>query len=272
MVGHIGMRLSRRSRRFHRSRRSRCSFFLPCVLAAVALLPQVSATAIQADRQPGCSAPAGHAFPVATRIHGGPDSYRAGGADQTWFIDLKNTTAHSCGSIHPVVVLVDGKHALTAAQPKLEFFEGDRAHPVAFARTDQQELVGAFDDGFPGFTVGPGQTLTVKVRFALASGTRADDVVANAAIVQRHGNDGDWVGESNEYRFRIEEGSGPADTGTAEREPKSPEPGRSPAGEALANTGPQSSHGIDPTVGGLVLAAVSVLITGTSFLLYRRRR
>ncbi|WP_234377175.1 hypothetical protein [Streptomyces sp. TP-A0356] len=172
-----------------------------------------------------------------------------------------------------MVVLVGARHAMTASQPKLEFFDGDRPHPVVFARTDQQELVGPFDDGFPGFTVAPGQTLTVKVRLALASGTRPDDVVVNAAIVQRQGNDGDWVGESNDYRFRIEQGRGPADA-TTETRPgaKTPGPGRSPAGEALADTGPRPPHGLGPAVGGLVLAVGGLLVVGSSWLLLRRRR
>ncbi|MET8025068.1 hypothetical protein [Streptomyces avermitilis] len=158
---------------------------------------------LPADRSPTCTTPVVGAFPLATRIHGGPGSYEAGGAEGTWFIDLKNTTAHPCGNIHPVVVLVDEKRVLTVTQPRLEFFEGARPHPVTFERTDQDELVGVFDDGFPGFTVAPGRTLTVKVRLTVAAGTVPDAVVANAAIVQRRGADGDWVGQSNDYRFKV---------------------------------------------------------------------
>ncbi|MCN9239292.1 hypothetical protein NGF19_00550 [Streptomyces sp. RY43-2] len=182
----------------------RLPLFLACALAAVVFFLQASVAALPADSQPTCAAPTGNAFPLTTHIRGGPDRYRAGGDDHTWFIDLKNTTTRSCAHIHPVVVLVDTHHALTAEQPKLEFFEGDRAHPVALRRTDRSELVGAFDDGFAGFTVAPGKTVSVKVRLALAPDARQNDVVANAAIVQRRGDDGSWVGESNEYRFRIE--------------------------------------------------------------------
>jgi hypothetical protein len=260
MVGHIFMRLSRRSR---------LSLVVSCALAA-ALIPQTRAATL-ADGQPTCAAPggSGKSFPLTTRIHGGPGTYEPGGADHTWFIDLKNTTAQACGSIHPVVVLVDAKRALTATQPKMEFFDGDRPHPVAFVRTDRAELIGAFDDGFPGFTVDPGRTLTVKVRLSLASGTRPNDVVVNAAIVQRHGNDGDWVGESNDYRFRIEEAGHRTDL---EPKTQSPTARRSPAGQELANAGPQQSHGLGGMLGVLLLMLGVVLAAGLAILLYRGRR
>ncbi|OIJ88119.1 hypothetical protein BIV24_23250 [Streptomyces colonosanans] len=174
-------------------------------MAAVVLFLQASVAALPAGPQPTCGGSTGHAFPLTTYIHGGPDRYESGGAEHTWYIDLKNTTTHTCSHIHPVVVLVDTKRVLTATQPKLEFFEGDRAHPVTFQRTDRSEVVGAFDGNLPGFTVAPGRTLTVKVRLALAPDARRNDVVAKAAIVQRRGNDGYWVGESNDYRFRIED-------------------------------------------------------------------
>ncbi|MFE9096349.1 hypothetical protein [Streptomyces sp. NPDC007264] len=274
---------------------------LPFALAATALLPQAAAGAapsagVLADRESACVAPTGHAFPLTTRIHGGPEAYEPGGAGRTWFIDLKNTTAQSCGGIHPVVVLVDFKRTLTVAQPKLEFFEGDRAHPVTFEHTARDELVGAFDDGFAGFTVAPGQTLAVKVRLTLAPGTKPNDVMAKAAIVQRQGGDGDWVGESNYYRFRIDGGDGHADdqAGTPPAS-DSPSPSRapspsssssplsappasspaptslpSPVGKELANTGPQPPHGISPTTVGLLLVAGGGLVAACPFLLRRR--
>ncbi|MFE2487120.1 hypothetical protein ACFXGR_28175 [Streptomyces mirabilis] len=157
-----------------------------------------------ASPRPTCAAPDTRAFPIKTRIHGGPDAYDVGGDFRTWYIDLTNTTAHTCGNIHPIVVLVDSKRTLRPEQARLEFYEGERTHPVEFEKSDQDENVGAFDDGFPGFTVGPGRTLTVKVRLSVTSDAAVpNDVVANAAVVQRHNNDGDWVGESNAYRFRI---------------------------------------------------------------------
>ncbi|MFF3610298.1 hypothetical protein [Streptomyces sp. NPDC002580] len=159
-------------------------------------------------REPGAACVSSDArdFPVRARIHGGPDAYQAGGDFGTWYIDLTNTTAHTCGAIHPVVVLVDAKRTLRPRQTRLEFYEGARAHEVTFERSDENENVGPFDDGFPGFTVAPGRTLTVKVRLSLTSdATAPNTVVVNAAVVQRHEDDGDWVGESNDYRFRVED-------------------------------------------------------------------
>ncbi|MFG2477173.1 hypothetical protein [Streptomyces fagopyri] len=168
-----------------------------------------------ADPLPTCAAPDSRAFPVKTRIHGGPGTFEAGGGFGTWYIDLTNTTARTCGNIHPIVVLVDGKRALQPKQARMEFYEGEKPHPVVFEKSDEDENVGAFDDGFPGFTVGPGRTVTVKVRLSVTSDAVPNDVVANAAVVQRHGDDGDWVGESNDYRFRID-GGGSDVPGTTE--------------------------------------------------------
>jgi hypothetical protein len=64
------------------------------------------------------------------------------------------------------------------------------------------------DGGFPGFSVGAGKTLSVRVRLAVAEDAVPNDVVANAAVVQRRGDDGDWVGQSNGYRFRIVDDEG----------------------------------------------------------------
>ncbi|MFD8422354.1 hypothetical protein [Streptomyces sp. NPDC059466] len=174
---------------------------------ALALAPAPAhALAASTDPGPTCAAPDTRTFPVKTRIHGGPGTFEAGGGFGTWYIDLTNTTAHTCGDIHPVVVLVDGKRALKPKQARMEFYEGEKPHPVVFERSDEDENVGAFDDGFPGFTVGPGRTVTVKVRLSVTSDAVPNDVVANAAAVQRHGDDGDWVGQSNDYRFRIDGG------------------------------------------------------------------
>ncbi|MFI9645940.1 hypothetical protein ACIHAA_06520 [Streptomyces sp. NPDC052040] len=193
------------------SRPSRLSLFLPCALAAVLLLRQAPAAALVADTQLSCSGGAGRAFPLTTQIHGGPGSYKPGGADQNWTIDLKNTTAESCKNIHPVVVLVDSQRKLRDAEPHLEFYGGDRWRPVAFTHTDRQELVGAFGGDFPGFTVGPGRTVSVKVHFALSDKARPNDIVAKAAVAQKNGTDGDWAGESNDYWFQIETGDAAAD-------------------------------------------------------------
>ncbi|MEW1641503.1 hypothetical protein [Streptomyces sp. NPDC091219] len=247
-----------------------------CLAAAAPLLLTSVPPAHAAAAVPACAAPDAHAFPLTTRIHDGPDSYPAGGDYSTWYLDLTNTTARRCTAIHPVVVLVDRRRALKPSQARLDFYDGTgaRPHPVHFERTDEAELVGAFDDGFPGFTVDPGRTLTVKVRLALAPDTAANEITVNAAVVQRHADDGDWVGQSNDYRFDVE----PADPATTETapaatSPATPVPSALPSPSAggdlsfadeLARTGIGTEH--------LVLAATSALLITTGALLVARRR
>ncbi|WP_052411556.1 hypothetical protein [Streptomyces sp. NRRL S-118] len=114
---------------------------------------------------------------------------------------------------------VDGTGA-TAPRTAQPGQSGGRPHPVTVERTDRNELVGVLDDGFPGYTVPPGRTVTVPVRLAFTSDTRPDEVTANAAIVQRRGDDGDWVGESGDYRFTVRaEERPPATDGSASRPP-----------------------------------------------------
>jgi len=262
-----------------RLRTSRPTALAPTALALCATLTPAPAHA--SAPLPACVSSDTHDFPIRTRIHGGPDAYRAGGASGTWYIDLTNTTAHPCGAIHPVVVLADEKRTLRPEQARLEFYDGNRAHPVRFERSDEAENVGPFDDGFPGFTVAPGRTLTVKVRLSLTSGAAApNSVVANAAVVQKHDDDGDWVGESNAYRFRIEgedteevgegtgtdeERDGAADTGTgtgtgtgtdtdtgsgeSPGASAGPSPGHSPSAGARTGTGTGSGTTVGTTTG-----------------------
>jgi hypothetical protein len=238
-----------------------------CLAAAAALMP----TSAQAHSGPShsrpshsgpssCAASGERGFPLTTRVHSGPSAYEAGGGYGTWYLDLTNTTARTCGNIHPVIVLVDGERALGPAQPRLEFYAGDRPHPVRFEETDADELVGVLADepgGFPGFTVGPGRTLTVKVRLAVTSDAVANRVTANAAVVQRHDDDGEWVGQSNDYRFTIDADPVPS--------PAPDAPDGLPFADELARTG------VGPTLAALATAAL-LLITGASLLPARRRR
>ncbi|MFE9441002.1 hypothetical protein ACFYO2_18770 [Streptomyces sp. NPDC006602] len=253
-----------------------------CLAAAAVFL---STTPAYADSDASCVASGDRAFPVTTRIHGGPDSYEAGGGYGTWYLDLTNTTTRTCAKIHPVVVLADDRRALEPSQPRLEFYDGTarggtRPHPVRFERTDADELVGAFADeraGFAGFTVGPGRTLTVKVRFAVTSDAVPNEVTANAAVVQRHDDDGDWIGQSNDYRFGIdarpseERDREEAGEGEPERSPSAastdPATGRLPFTDKayeLAATG-------RPVVAALAATAL-LLLTGATLLAARRRR
>ncbi|MBJ6638848.1 hypothetical protein H4K36_14935 [Streptomyces sp. DHE7-1] len=196
----------------------------------------VPSAAAQADAT--CAASGDRAFPLATRIHGGPGAYEAGGGFGTWYLDLTNSTGRTCTDLHPVVVLVDDKRALKPSQPKLEFYDGTRALPVAFESTDAQELVGVLDaEGFDGFTVPPGRTVTVKLRLFLTSDAVSDQVTANAAVVQRRGDDGDWVGESNAYRFSV--AGGP--DGRQQDEEQQEGNGTPTPGDGDASAGPDSS-------------------------------
>ncbi|RZU24685.1 hypothetical protein EV567_0140 [Streptomyces sp. BK239] len=224
-------------------------------LAAAAVLVPVSLPASVSLPEPAYAAPPGSscagadagAFPLTSRIHGGPASYRAGGGYGVWYLDLTNTTGRTCTGVHPVVVLVDSARALKPSQPQLEFYADGRPRPVRFETTDEDELVGALMDPpadpgeseagdpdadpatpFPGFTVAPGKPLTVKLRLSFTSDAVPDTVTLNAAVVQRHGDDGEWIGQSNDYRF------------TVDAEPRRPAPATSaPATSAPATTAPE---------------------------------
>ncbi|MCX2925290.1 hypothetical protein [Streptomyces sp. NEAU-W12] len=254
-------------------------------LAVVAVVLPGAAPAHAEAPPPACATAGEPDFPLTTRIHGGPDSYRAGGGFGTWYLELTNTTGRSCAGIHPVVVLVDDDRVLRASQPVLEFYTQDRElpHTVRFETTDEDELVGALADdaaGFEGFTVGAGRTLTVKLRLALTSDAVAGEVVATAAVVQRREDDGDWVGQSDEYRFRIGTGAG------TEPAPKADDPGpgadpgpdgADPASAAPRDGGPPTARELSGTgLGGLdtALAAAALLLAagGVAVLLGRRRR
>ncbi|MCP3756215.1 hypothetical protein [Streptomyces sp. TBY4] len=162
-------------------------------------------------------------FPIGARIRGGPAVYRTGGEAQTWYLDLTNTTTAQCTAIHPVVVFTDQARALRPAHFRMEFDAPGHALPVSLERTDRDEIVAVFDggDAFSGFTIGPGGSVTVTVRLAFAPGAPRGEVVADAALVQRKGDDGDWIGEAGGYRFEVQgpdtetgEAGALADTGT----------------------------------------------------------
>ncbi|QEU94151.1 hypothetical protein [Streptomyces kanamyceticus] len=239
-----------------------CSSLASGVAAAVVALASgaVGTPAVAdsgAHQGPGC-APADSAdFPVDTRIHAGPAAYRAGGGHRSWTIDLTNTTGDTCDDVHPVLVLVDGKRTLRARQIRLEFHDGTRWRPVAFEKTDRDEKIGVFGEGsdgtdanggsgdFEGFTVGPGRTVTVKARLAFTADARPDHVVASAALVQRRGDDGDWVGESNDYPFDIV-------TGGSSRLPS--------ATNQLAETGPDALLGLGATAGALLFVGGALVV------------
>ncbi|RCH68418.1 hypothetical protein DT019_11620 [Streptomyces sp. SDr-06] len=215
------------------------------------LAPRKPVVAVPVDpplqlKLPLCAGRTGSAFPLDTKIHGGPAAYVPGGGSRAWSLDLTNTSGETCDSIHPVLVLVDRDRTLRNSQLTMEFDDPatGRRHPVTFLRTDEDEHIGVFDDGFPGFVIGPGKTLTVPVRLGFADDTVPGQITANAAIVQRRGTNGQWVGESGDYRFEVvAEGDPP-------HEP-APELAATGRGSALAPLG--------LTAGALLLAGGALL-------------
>ncbi|MYW66030.1 hypothetical protein GTY65_18515 [Streptomyces sp. SID8379] len=218
-------------------------------------MPQAAAHR-PAAREPACDAERdGGAFPIDTRIDRGPTTYHPGDGYRTWSIELTNTTDVSCANIHPILVLVDEGRQLKPRQIRLDFSDGTRRRPVPFEKTDRDEYIGVFDDGFPGFSVGPGKTVTVEVRLGFTPDTRPGQVVGNAAVVQRHGDDGDWVGASNDYPFAIDADGGASPSLTDE----------------LAKTGPDSSLlGLGATAGAFLLGG-GALVAGSRRLRVDRR-
>ncbi|MFK4222925.1 hypothetical protein [Streptomyces sp. NPDC019890] len=178
------------------------------------------------ERQPVCGQAASSDFPINTRIHGGPTVHRPGGGYEEWSVDLANTTDQICRNIYPVIVFTGRDPGLTPPRVTLEFHDrqADRWRPATLETTAEDELVGVLDDSggerrggrFPGFVVPARASVTVTVRLALAADTPPNQVTVNAAIVQRHGDDGDWIGESGDYRFAVLDDEGPGATVTLE--------------------------------------------------------
>ncbi|WNF27243.1 peptidase [Streptomyces sp. C11-1] len=236
-------------------------------LSAPATQVSLAAEAAALDEQPACGDPDAKEFPIETRIQGAPGTYASGGGYGTWFLELTNTTDASCRALHPVLVLADRDRRLAAEQIQLEFTEPGRpgaVHRAAWETTDHDEQIGVFggeragaardsgdsDNAFRGLTVPAGKTVAVRVRMAFTSDTDPGPVTAHAAVVQRlHRDeakgggreDGDWVGESEEYPFVIVDGAT-----DSVREPERPDPGRTGAGkEALPEAGDGDGGGRD---------------------------
>ncbi|ARF72739.1 peptidase [Kitasatospora albolonga] len=244
----------------------------PAPNAPASLTTGTAATGAAADEQPPCGAPGDKEFPIAARMHGAPTTYASGGGYGTWFLDLTNTTGTSCGALHPVLVLTDEDRRLAADQIQVKFSQPGRPgteHRVTWESTDQDEQIGVFDgggEGFAGFTVPAGSTVSVRVRMAFTSDAVPGRVTAHAAVVQRHHQDkakgggredGDWVGESGAYRFVIVDGvtgafprperSG-ADVGGRTDVPAEPRPRTetSPSAPAPTGTGSRTPEPVRP--------------------------
>ncbi|MFF6881668.1 hypothetical protein ACFY9F_00590 [Streptomyces sp. NPDC012421] len=187
-------------------RRAVAAVALPLALGLA--LPAASAAPAPAAPAPApaprCGTDADAGFPLETRIEDGPADYPAGGAFRAWELEVRNTTGADCAAVHPVLVLADEGRVLRPEQIRLEFYdeEAERWRPVAFEATEEAESIGAFT-GFGGFSVPARRTVTVPVRMAFRADAAPEEVVVNAALVQRRGGDGDWVGRSGDYRLSV---------------------------------------------------------------------
>ncbi|MFD3919913.1 hypothetical protein [Streptomyces sp. NPDC058595] len=242
-----------------------------------------------ADRQPSCGRASDPDFPIDTHIHGGPDEYRPGGPPQSWSIDLTNSTDEACHNIHPVIVLSDRHRSLTAAQVRLQLTDDKgRWRTMSLEKSDEDETIAVLEGGFSGYAVPGRQTVTVRARLAFTAAAATNEVVANAATVQRRGGDGDWVGESNDYHFSVggkgvgEKGGGTdrdTEPGTGTGEPSrttgpTPAPAQTPAPNseegkdsspplgtgALADTGSGSLAGPAIAAGVFVVAGTALIV------------
>ncbi|MFI6286551.1 hypothetical protein ACIBCM_17660 [Streptomyces sp. NPDC051018] len=241
-----------------------------------------TATRTAAPEEAGCGSAAGRDFPIDTRIHGGPSVHYPGGGFEHWSVDLTNTTDRTCGEIHPVIVFAGRDRGLTVARIMLEYYDEGvaRWRPAELESTSEDEVVAILgtrsgpaaggtpaagtrpgrqggpqrDDrsdgqardrtGGSGFTVEGRSTVSVRVRLALTADTPPNQVTVNAAVVQRHGDDGDWVGESRDYRFAVLKDYGAGATVTHDE---------------LATTGPGSLLRLGAAL-GMVLAGGAGLV------------
>ncbi|MFF9015171.1 LPXTG cell wall anchor domain-containing protein [Streptomyces sp. NPDC014870] len=262
------------------------------VTAATTGTAVLALTVGPSSAQPGPSPTCGRAtdpdFPIDTRIQGVPGTYVPGADFRTFEVELTNTTTEPCHGIHPVLALADRDRVLQPGQIRLDFYDSEARswRPVTFEGTEEDENVGVFADTpgpaaipvlppFAGFSVPAGRTLAVGVRLAFREGTAPNEVVANAAVVQRQGDDGDWVGESGDYRLTIAPGGAgenpesdaPAGTapprGDTDRLPRLPRPPARlplPAPPQLAETGAESTALLLPVSGALLVAGVVLLV------------
>lgn len=191
-------------------------------------------------------------LPLRAELDNGPSTFPRGGYWRAWHLKLRNTTRAECRAIHPVVVLAGRGGALRPGHIRFEFYDErvDRWRAVDFETTEEDENVGVFaGEGFDGFTVPPGRTVTTALRARFTDGAPTGPVTAGVTTVQRRADDGEWVGQSPDVRFRIteEDGTGPgADPGSGDGRDEAgsgTDPGAAPDAEADPDPDPDSGTG-----------------------------
>ncbi|WP_407565122.1 hypothetical protein [Streptomyces sp. 184] len=158
---------------------------------------------------PRCGDPGAGRFPVATALRGDGAALRAGGARRGLALRLHNVSDDACRDVHPVAVLShEGGGRLRPDDIRLEFYDAAarRWRSVAFERTGAEESAGVFADGFGGFALPAGGSREVPVRLGFAAGAPTGRVTVNVTTVQRRGDDGEWVGQSDDYHVAIGRG------------------------------------------------------------------
>ncbi len=115
------------------------------------------------------------------------------------------------------------------------------------------------------------------MRLAFTSDTAPGEVTANAAVVQRRGGDGEWIGQSNDYRFRVGAREPAAEQSTDPRPRPTPPPPPSPPPPDDQGTGIPFADELAGTGLGRVdaaLGATALLVAAgaAAVLLARRRR
>ncbi|GAA2367157.1 hypothetical protein [Streptomyces cuspidosporus] len=181
------------------------------------------AAAAEPGSVPSCGRRGSSEFPIDARLYGGPKRYPPGGGWRAWHLELRNTTRAECRAIHPIAILVDRGRALRPGHIRMEFLDpygenpdGGTWRPVSFETTDEHENIGVFGDPFPGFTVPARGRVEVAVRTRFTDSAPTGPVTANVITMQRRADDGDWVGQSDDYDFRVER-AGEAGTDPDER-------------------------------------------------------
>ncbi|WP_197358684.1 hypothetical protein, partial [Streptomyces clavuligerus] len=203
-------------------------------------------------RAPRCAAASARDFPIDTRMSGGPSVHHPGGGFAGWTVELANRTREPCRNIHPVLVFSARDRGFTQDRVTLEFFDAAAARwrPAELETSGAGEVLAVLDaDATSGFAVPGREEARVGVRMALAEDTPPNQVTVNAAVIQRHGDDGDWVGESDDYRFAVLD-----DTGY----------GAAVTRDELATTGTGSLVRLAVAVGSLLLGGcvLAALVSG----------